>query len=564
MITLGISCFYHDSAACLVRDGEVIAAAQEERFNRIKNTDVFPIEAINFCVQKAGIGFHQIDRVVWFEKPYLKFSRVLTAHLDVFPLGLSSFVRSMPKWLSERLFVPMLLEEKIDFRGELLFLRHHLSHAASAYYPSGFDEAAIIVADGVGEWATFSTGTARGHEIKLEKEIHYPHSLGLLYTTFTTFLGFHANGGEGKLMGLAGLGKPVYLPQLKKMVHVFPDGSFLLNPEFFQFLGKERSWTKKFTGLLGEPRKKDEVFSARHYDLAASIQALLEEIMILNVKLIHQRTGLTKLCLAGGVALNCVANAKILEETGIEEIFVQPAAGDAGAALGSALYYDLTVRKLPRGKQTHSFYGPEYSHSQIIKALKQKNLSYEEFSEDELLERTAQLLKENNVVGWFQGALEFGPRALGHRSILANPTFAGIKEVINDRVKKRESFRPYAPIVTFEDVEKYFDFNSESPFMLLAPRMNDIGKKTLPGIVHADGTARVQTCTQSSDPLMWKLLKKFEVISRVPVLINTSFNSREEPVVNTPEQAVACYLRSSMDALVLGNCLVMKKSSDGR
>jgi len=562
MNILGISSFYHDSSACLVREGQILAAAQEERFSRIKNTSAFPIHAINFCIQKAGLSFDQIDAICFFEKPYLKFARALVDHLDGFPWTFQHFLHSIPKWLDERLTLPLVYQNELGYRGKTYFLKHHLSHAASAFLPSGFEEAAILTADGVGEWATVTCGRGKGNEIFLEREIQYPDSLGLLYTAFTTFLGFHANGGEGKTMGLAGYGRPSYLPQLREIVQVREDGSFRVNSQYFRFRARSRMWSPAFEKVFGPARIPNSPITQRHYDLASSVQALLEDILLKMAKHLHRTTGLRRLCVAGGVMLNCVANMKILQTSGFDEIFVQPAAGDAGGALGAALYLDHCVHGTPRAPQmAHAFLGPEFSEREMLRSLRASGVHFRKVSEEELLGLSAKALGENKTLGWFQGRMEYGPRALGNRSILANPCFVGVKDQLNEKIKKREAFRPYAPIVLVERARDYFDLPCPSPFMLLAPQVRADKAPALPGITHADGTARVQTVDQDSNPRMQKLLVEFEKRSGVPMLVNTSFNRQEEPVVCLPDHALACFLGTQMDYLALGDFWVDRSTT---
>ena len=558
MNTLGISCFYHDSSAALLSEGRILAAAQEERFSREKNTSAFPIQAINYCVQESKIPFHELEAVAYFEKPFLKFSRVLIDHLAEFPFSYKGFMRSMPKWLDQRLSIPMLIEEEIGFTGDVYFIKHHLSHAASAFFPSGFEEAAILTVDGVGEWATMSRGLGSGNRIDLNDEIRYPHSLGLLYTTFTVFIGFDANGGEGKTMGLAAYGEPTYLTALRKIVLVRDDGSFFMDPAYFRYRRGDVMWSRKFEELFGPPRKHGEELTQRHRDLAASVQKLLEEVMILNARLLQRKTGVTKLCLAGGVALNCVTNHKILEETDFREIFIQPAAGDAGGALGAALYVQHALFDKPRVRQTHAFLGPAFSDREIEKALLARRLKFTKCDESELCAEVAGALAGSQTVGWFEGRMEFGPRALGHRSILASPCDPKMKDHLNGQIKNRESFRPFAPLVPEARAGEYFDLRTPSPYMLLAPRVKSGQLGKIPAVTHADGTSRVQTVDEENHPRIMKLLREFEKLTGVPMLLNTSFNRKGEPVVCSPAHAVDCFVNTKLDLLVLGDYLVRK------
>lgn len=550
---IGISCFYHDSSACLVRDGKIIAAAQEERFSRQKNTDAFPIESLNYCSQEGGMLFEDVNGIGYFEKPYLKLSRVLIEHINQFPFSLKSFLRSMPQWMDSRLILPLVIQDELSTKSPVHFFKHHVSHAASAFLPSPFEAAAIMTCDGVGEWTTMTTGYGSGNQFKLDREITYPDSLGLLYTTFTVFLGFHSHGGEGKTMGLAAYGEPRFLSQLRQIIHVFPDGSFRLNQKYFSYRRGNKMWNKHFEDLLGPARIPNSAWEQRHYDLAASLQAIVEEIFILTARGLFQKTKSKNLCLAGGVTLNCVANARILEETDFQNIFVQPAAGDAGGAVGSALFLSNTLFNEPRHVMDHSFLGPEYSEYEILKAIKTHRIeNFTKLSPGELCQKAADAIFQNKTLGWFQGRMEFGPRALGGRSILANPCSPEMKDILNHKVKKRESFRPFAPMVLRERVSEFFNLNIDSPYMLLAPKVLENKKALLPAITHADGTARVQTIGDHEHPLLRQLIVEFEKRSGAPVLLNTSFNRNGEPVVCKPLHAIDCFLNTGLDALAIG------------
>lgn len=564
MNILGISCFYHDSAACLLKDGKVIAAAQEERFNRQKYSQVFPLNAINFCLQAGDITVNDLDYVGFYEKPFLKFSRILLNHLKGYPFTLRNFLETIPDWLEDRLIIPLKIERDLGYKGKILFIKHHLSHAASAFFASPFEEAAILTVDGVGEWATATYGRGRGNQLEILKEMHYPDSLGLLYSIVTTYLGFKVFEGEGKVMGLAGYGKPIYLDKLKEAVLVRPDGSFMLDERYFNFNRGSRMYNQNFISLFGSERKEDEELNQRHTDIAASLQALTEEILVKMARHVYEQTGIDKLCLAGGVSLNCVANYKILKATPFKEIFIQPAAGDNGAAIGVALYIYNTLLGNPRNfiMQSASL-GPEFSEKQMERALLNSGLAFKKLDDSLLARYLAEKLAQDKIVGWFQGRMEFGPRALGNRSILANPCNAKIKDILNSKVKKRESFRPYAPLVLEEKVQDFFELDSPSPFMLLAPLVRQDKKNLLPGITHADGTARVQTVNQERLPRLWLLIKEFEKITGVPVVINTSFNLKAEPIVCTPQEAISAFLKTQMDYLVLGN-FVAERTTDGR
>jgi carbamoyltransferase len=556
---LGISCFYHDSAACLVKDGKVVAAASEERFNRQKNSPLFPIQAINSCLQAADLTAYDIDHLGFYEKPFLKFYRVILSHLRAYPFSFKNFLDTMPHWLQDRLIMPLLFKNEIGFDGEAMFIPHHLSHAASTFLVSPFTEAVILTADGVGEWATMSYGIGKGNQIKILKEMHYPDSLGLLYTAVTTYLGFEALEGEGKVMGLAGYGKPRFLDNFKEMVKVYPDGSFRIDRRFFGFNEGSRMYSKGFVKLFGRERRKDEEIQERHCDIAASLQRFTEDILVGISRDLYSTFKIDRLCLAGGLFLNCVANSRILEETPFKEVFIQPAAGDSGGALGAAVYiYNTLLGNARNYTMTDAFLGPGFSDSHIRNILRHQRLEYKEFADDDLARYIAEKIFQNKIVGWFQGKMEFGPRALGNRSILANPCNPGMKDLLNTKVKKRESFRPYAPVVLEERAADYFEAKQFSPFMLLAAKVREDKKTLLPAVTHIDGTARVQVVNKITHPKLCGLLEAFEHLSSIPVIINTSFNLRGEPIVCMPAHALDVFFRSKMDILVLGNFVLEK------
>ncbi|HNW44495.1 MAG TPA: carbamoyltransferase N-terminal domain-containing protein [Elusimicrobiales bacterium] len=564
MNILGISAYYHDSSACLTRDGEIAAAAQEERFSRRKNTPDFPRAAINYCLQSGGITVSDLDCVAFYEKPFLKFARVLTGHIGAWPRSLDSFMTAMPLWLKDRLSLPLTLKDDTGYDGKVFYIRHHLSHAASAFLPSPFENAAIITADAVGEWATTSCGTGRGSEITLDREIKFPDSLGLLYTAVTTYLGFEAHEGEGKVMGLAGCGRPVYLEKFRRLAQVAEDGSYRLNQDYFSFYGGSRMYSPRLEELLGPARAPEGPLDERHADIAASLQKFTEDLLVRMARDLRARTGLEDLCLAGGVFLNCVANQKILENSGFRNLFIQPAAGDCGGALGAALYAANCLSNKPRAAaMTHACLGPEFSQREIERALNSAGLPAPRLSDGELFERTAGLLAAGRVTGWFQGRMEFGPRALGNRSILGDPRNPEMPRLLNDRVKHREPFRPYAPAVLEEKAGDYFELRAPSPFMLLAPPVRKERAGLIPAACHADGTARVQTVGKPVNPRFYALIEAFERKTGVPIVLNTSFNRRGEPVVCEPAQAIKLYLETEMDALALGNFLLEKKPAAG-
>ena len=557
MKIMGISCYYHDSSACLINDGIVVAAAQEERFNRKKNCSELPIEAINFCVQYSGISFRDIDCICFYEKPYLKFARVMIDHINAFPYSYQLFMQTIPHWLKDRLVLPLVLKNELNFNGKVLFSKHHLSHAASAFYGSPFNESAIVVADGVGE--TDTTTIARGYDKDIIpiKEMSYPNSIGLLYTTITTYLGFAANSGEGKTMGLAGYGKPKYLNEMAKICRLFADGSFELELKYFQFYSGKRMYSKYLERLLGPARQETDKLEEKHMDIAASVQKFTENILIDIANTAYELTHSENLCLAGGVFLNCIANHKILERSKFKNIFIQPAAGDAGGCLGASLHALHSVFRKPRSwSMENAFLGPSYSDMQIERSLLVARLKFHKLSDDELLQQVAECLANDKIVGWFQGRMEFGPRALGNRSILASPQNPQMKNILNKKIKKREEFRPFAPVILEERAGDYFELLGKSPFMLLAAKVKDEVKDKIPSVVHVDGTARIQTLSRSSNIRLYNLIEMFDKITDCPILMNTSFNENSEPIVCSPENAISCFKRCELDLLVMGNYLV--------
>ena len=560
MNILGISCHYHDSAACLIKDGKVLVAVQEERFDRVKNSAAFPINAINCCIKESGMAFDQIDHIGFYEKPFLKFSRVIIDHLHAWPLSFKNFLNTMPNWLQERLIIPMTLEKEVGYKGQVLFIKHHLAHAASAFFVSPFEEAAILTGDAVGEWASMTYGTGRGNTINIMKEICYPDSLGLLYTAITTYLGFSAHEGEGTVMALASCGEPVYLNKFRKIVTVRPDGSFMLDRRFFGFNKGSRMYTREFIKLFGPDRKPEGKLDDRHRDIAASLQKFIEEILIMIARHVYSETRYDRLCLAGGLFLNCVANSKILENTPFKELFIQPAAGDSGGALGVALYIHRSILRQPeRYVMDHAYLGTSYSSEQTSRILSSQSVGFTEFNDADLSRFIASEISKGKIVGWFQGKMEFGPRALGNRSILADPRNPEIKDILNAKVKRRESFRPYAPLVLEDKAEEFFELKCLSPFMLLAPMVKSDKKALIPGVVHVDGTARVQTVSKETNSKLWALIKDFEIITKIPIIINTSFNLKGEPIVCSPEDALRSFRQSRMDYLVLNNYVIGRK-----
>jgi len=559
MNILGLSCYYHDAAACLVKDGVVVAAVQEERLNRVKNSSDFPIKSINYCVQAGGISFNEIDYVAFYEKPFLKFSRVIFDHIKSFPFSYLNFLQNIPLWLQDRLVVPLVLKREFGYTGKTIFVKHHLAHASSSFLVSPFDEAAIITVDGVGEYATTSYGYGKDNAINILKEIHYPDSLGLLYSALTAFLGFKVNSGEGTTMALAGFGKPVYLDKFYEIIKVNDDGSFRMNVKYFGFIKGRAMFSRKFVELFGPPRKPGTEYDQKYKDIAASLQLFVEETLIKIANHAHQETGSKNLCLAGGVFLNCVANQKIFDNTPFEQVFIQPGAGDAGTCIGAAMnLYNCILNNPRKYVMEHAYLGPEFSNEQIRRIVLNKNLKFTEYSDDELIQKTALLIHENKTIGWLQGRLEFGPRALGNRSILANATNPEMSNILNTRIKHREWFRPFAPIVPEEYANEYFNLTNMSPFMLLAPKVKEHAESLLPAITHIDDTARVQTVSMKHNPILHKLLLEYKKISGIPVIVNTSFNLQGEPIVCSPEEAINDFLKSEMDYLVMGNYVVGK------
>ena len=583
---LGLSAYYHDSAACLLKDGQIIAAAQEERFTRKKHDASFPLKAVEYCLLQAGITIKDIAYVGFYEKPFLKFERLLLTYLNYAPRGIFSFLKSMPLWLKEKIFIKSAILNELEFDGELLFVEHHESHAASAFFPSPFKSAALLTMDGVGEWVTTSFGKGEGNVISSNSEIHFPHSLGLLYSAFTYYCGFRVNSGEYKLMGLAPYGEARYKELIyKELIDVKEDGSFRLNMEYFNYCAGLTMTNDRFHCLFGRsPRKPETPITQMDMDLARSIQEVTEDIMVKAARHVQKSTGLENLCLAGGVALNCVGNGKIMEQAGFKNIWIQPAAGDAGGALGCALFIWYQYLNNPRkvdgvnDLQTGSSLGIEYSDAQVEKFLRSKSVPFKKYEGEAIFEKVAQLIDEQNVIGLVQGRMEFGPRALGNRSIIGDARSSQMQEEMNVRIKFRESFRPFAPSVLKEKTLDYFDLSIESPYMLLVAHLQDslvdpqsrlsqasglerlkVNRSSLPAVTHVDYTARVQTVDQKRNLFFYNIIKAFYERTGCGVIINTSFNIRGEPIVASLEDAYRCFMCTNMDYLVL-NCFVLKKS----
>jgi carbamoyltransferase len=595
MRILGISAFYHDSAAALVEDGRLVAAAQEERFTRKKHDAAFPYHAIGYCLDAAGAKLSEIDHIAFYDKPFLKFERLLETYIALAPKGFRSFQMAIPLWLKEKLFQKSLLSKKLKELDEdvtsdrLLFTEHHLSHAASAFYPSPFEKAVVLTMDGVGEWATTSAAMGEGNRLEIFQEIHFPHSLGLLYSALTYYTGFKVNSGEYKVMGLAPYGEPKYAKLiLDHLIDLKPDGSFRLDMSYFDYCTGLTMTNERFAKLFGAPvRAPDQLLTAFHMDVAASIQAVLEEAVLRLTRSLASRTGARNLCLAGGVALNCVANGKVLRDGKFDHIWIQPAAGDAGGAVGAALaafhqFKGGARRVVASDGMSGAFLGPEFSQSAIERRLTEAGASFSVLNEDEMIEATAKALADQFAVGWFQGRMEFGPRSLGARSILGDPRSPAMQKNLNLKVKYRESFRPFAPAVLREDVGQWFELDSDSPYMLIVAdvradkrrAMSDeeralfgidklnVARSEIPAVTHVDYSARIQTVSAETNPRFHRLLTAFKVQTGCPVLVNTSFNVRGEPIVCTPEDAFRCFMGNELDLLVIGNCVLRKSEQN--
>ena len=590
---LGISAFYHDSAAALIRDGEIIAAAQEERFTRKKHDYGFPENAINYCLEEAGIDNLRLDYVAFYDKPFTKFERLLMTYLSYAPFGLKSFLTAMPPWIKSKIFMRSFIEDKLSCHEKILFPEHHESHAGSAFYPSPFKEAAILTIDGVGEWATVSFGVGKDNNISITSELKFPHSLGLLYSAFTYYIGFRVNSGEYKLMGLAPYGEAKYVDLIKKeLIDIKEDGSFRLNMKYFNYCTGLTMTNKRFDNLFnGPPRKPDkEKIQQRHMDIAKSIQVVTEEIMLKMANHVHKKTGRKNLCLAGGVALNCVANGVVLREGPFENIWVQPASTDAGGALGAALviwHKHLKKERMvneTKDSMKSSLLGPEFFDTEIEKYLQDSKIPYHKLDEKEVPKKAAGIIADEKVLGWFQGRIEYGPRALGNRSILGDPRSEKMQSTINLKIKFRESFRPFAPTVLRDHVKDYFELDCESPYMLLVAPVKEsrrlpldedqkklfgieklkIKRSDIPAVTHVDYTARVQTVKKEDNPIYYDMINEFYKLTSCPLVINTSFNVRGEPIVCTPEDAYKCFMRTNMDYLIMGRFLLDKTKQDSK
>ena len=595
MRILGISAFYHDSAAALIDDGRIVAAAQEERFSRRKHDAAFPHNAICYCLAEAGVAVEELCNVVFYDKPFLKFERLLETYVALAPRGFRSFKMSIPLWLREKLFQKNLLRDELERFSEdfdasrLLFCEHHLSHAASTFFPSPFENAAVLTMDGVGEWATTSAAIGNGSRLEIIQEIHFPHSLGLLYSALTYYTGFKVNSGEHKVMGLAPYGEPKYAKLiLDHLIDLKPDGSFRLDMSYFDYCTGLTMTNNRFAELFGEPaRSPDQLLKPFHMDVAASIQSVLDEAVLRLTRSLAKQIGSRNLCLAGGVALNCVANGKVLRDGRFDNIWIQPAAGDAGGAVGAALAAYHLFKNQPRKTDgvdgmSGAYLGPSFPQAEIERRLIAAGAKFAVLGEDEMIETTAQALAGQKAVGWFQGRMEFGPRSLGARSILGDPRSPGMQKNLNLKVKYRESFRPFAPAVLREDVSEWFDLTSDSPYMLVVADVKEdkrrhmtaneqalfgidklnVSRSEIPAVTHVDYSARIQTVHGNTNPLFHKLLSRFKALTGCPILVNTSFNVRGEPIVCTPEDAFRCFMGNELDVLVVGNCVLQKAVQD--
>lgn len=597
MFILGISAFYHDSAASILKDGKIIAAAQEERFTRVKHDSSFPANAVKYCLEEAGIGIEEVDYIVFHEKPFIKFERLLETYLAFAPVGFSSFLKAMPLWIKEKLFQKKLVQDnlqsltdkEVNLEEKIKFSEHHLSHAASAFYPSPFEDAVVLTMDGVGEWTTTSVAIGRGNELKVEKEIHFPHSIGLLYSALTYYTGFKVNSGEYKVMGLAPYGEAKYKDLiLDNLVDLKADGTFRLDMSYFNYCTGLTMTNEKFNKLFGgKPRNPEtEELTQHHMDLAASVQAVVEEVMLRMSASLAKEYGIKNLCLAGGVALNCVANGKIQNDKSFENIWVQPAAGDAGCALGAAqalhhIHFDKSRNSLEDDMEG-SYLGPCFEQEVVEEKLTELGAKFEVIVEDKLIGQTAEALEEGKAIGWFQGRMEFGPRALGNRSILGDPRNEKMQKNLNLKVKFRESFRPFAPSVLSEDVSDWFELDGDSPYMLMVQDVKEkhrkemteeqkalfgieklnVPRSSIPAITHVDYSARIQTVHKETNPKYHALIRKFKEKTGCPLVVNTSFNVRGEPIVCTPEDAFRCFMGTNLDVLVVGNCYMKKEDQD--
>ncbi|MFH1403205.1 MAG: carbamoyltransferase [Candidatus Altiarchaeota archaeon] len=567
MNILGLSCYYHDASSCLIRDGEVIAAAEEERFTRKKHDTSFPIKSAEWCLQEAGINIDEVDYVAFYEKPLLKFERMMSQHTETFPKSYTTFLKTMPSWINEKMRVQSTIRKRLKYRKDVFYIEHHLAHAASSFFLSPFKEAAIMTIDGVGEWDTTTLGYGKDKDIRLVKAIEFPHSIGLLYSTITTLLGFKANNDEYKVMGLSPYGKPKYYDSFLKFMDVKDDGSYMLDMSYFEYHYNMRMPGRKMIDELCEVRERGGRITQEHKDIAATLQKITEDVIFRMLNHLHDTLDTDNLCIAGGVALNSVANGKIMKNTPFKQMYIQSAAGDGGTSMGAAVYaYNGVLGEDRKTVLDHSYLGPGYSTGHVKSFLEGNDITYSEFESDEnLMKDTAGMIFEDKIVGWFQGRMEWGPRALGSRSILANPCNPDMKDIINARVKHREGFRPFAPAVPIEDAVEYFECDENLPistdFMLLVYPVREDKRGLIPSVTHVDGSGRLQTVRKEKSPLYWGVIKEFEKLSGVPIIINTSFNVRGEPIVCSPYDAYRCMMGTGIDALVMDRFLIMKKDN---
>lgn len=556
MNILGISCFYHDSAASLVQDGKLTAAVEEERFNRNKHYNGFPRQAIEYCLEEGGITTDELDYVAFYEKPFLKFERILKSYISTFPQSREVFVKAIPKWIKDKLYIKRTLKDKLDYEGEILFPEHHQSHAASAFLVSPFEEAAIMSIDATGEKTTTALGRGGGNEFEIFKEIEFPHSLGLLYSTFTSHLGFYVNSGEGKVMGMASYGEPVYYDYImENIIDVEEDGGFKLNMDYFAYHYSDQMYSEKFLDKFGEPRDPErDDFDQRHADMAASVQKVTEEVLLKIADHLYEETGTKNLCLSGGVTLNCVTNGKLKRKSPFENLYIQGAAGDDGGALGAAFYaYNTLLDNERKFVMDNMFWGPSYTTEEVKEFLNSESIGYKEMEREELIEHTAKRVAKGEIVGWFQGRLEFGPRALGSRSIVADPRNEKSKDIVNEKVKFREKWRPFAPSILKEKARRYLKNIDRSPFMI---RSYDVKGDKIPASTHVDNTSRPQTVARERKPRYYDLIKNFGDKTGVYAVLNTSFNRRGEPIVRSPKNAYNCFKNSGLDFLAMENLIV--------
>jgi carbamoyltransferase len=559
MYILGISCYFHDSAASLLKDGKIIAAAEEERFTRIKHDNSFPINAINYCLKEAKITPEKLSYVIFYEKPFQKFERILQTCVETFPHSFKMFRDALPQWIAEKLRMPGVIKKKLDYKGEVLFVPHHKSHAASAFFASPFEEAAIVTIDAIGEWVSTAIHYGKGNEIKTLKVINFPHSLGLFYSTITSYLGFKVLSDEYKVMGLAGWGRPIYYNKFKKLIDFKDDGSFKLNMKYFSYTHSEKMFSNELIREFGKPREYEGKIEKRHMDVAASLQKITEDVILKIVKHAYELIKSENLCMAGGVALNSVANGKILTSKIFKNIFFQPAATDAGGALGAALYaYNRILGEKRKYVMKDVFLGPKFSDKEVREFLESKNIKFEKLSEKEITKATAEAIAKNKIIGWFQDRMELGPRALGHRSILANASNPKMKKILNEKVKHREWFRPFAPSMLLDNARDYFDFEIDMPFMIITLPVKKEKRREIISATHVDGTSRPQTTIEKREKIYHRLIEEFYSLNGIPAIINTSFNLRGEPIVCSPEDAFNDFMKTKMDYLILGSYFICK------